>query len=85
MTLLQEKQEKIVTEMHVYHAVVALVADPKSHESFYLIKITKEEKGKTEDMEYGLVFLSLIFVFFLSCQFIPATTISAPYFITWLL
>ena len=29
--------------------VVALAVDPKSPESFYLIKITEEEKKKTED------------------------------------
>ena len=27
--------------------------DPKSHESFYLIKLTEEEKEKTEDVEDG--------------------------------
>ena len=36
-----------------YITVVALVADPKSCESFYLMKIAEEEKEKTEDVEDG--------------------------------
>ena len=37
--------------MLVRKAVIALVANPKSWESFYLIKITEEEKEKTEDVK----------------------------------
>ena len=44
----EKKQEKIAVEMLVRNTIVALAADPKSHESFYLIKITEE---KTEDMK----------------------------------
>ena len=40
----QEKQEKVAVEMLVYDATVAFTADPKYHESFYLMKITDEEK-----------------------------------------
>ena len=29
------------------------MSNPKSHESFYLIKLTEEEKEKTEDVEDG--------------------------------
>ena len=39
--------------MLVRDAVVALSADPKSCESFYLIKIIEEENEKTEDVEDG--------------------------------
>ena len=44
----EKKQEKIAVEMLVRNTIVALAADPKFHESFYLIKITEE---KTEDMK----------------------------------
>ena len=49
----EEKQEKITAKMLARDAVVALAADPKSCESFYLIKITEVEKEKTEDVEDG--------------------------------
>ena len=35
----EEKQEEVAAEMLVHDTVVALAADPKSHESFYLINI----------------------------------------------
>ena len=40
----EEKQEKVAAEMPVHDAVVAIVANPKSCESFYLIKNTEEGK-----------------------------------------
>ena len=49
----EEKLEKIAAEMLVRDTVVALAADPKSCESFYLIKITEEEKEKMEAVEDG--------------------------------
>ena len=49
----EEKQEEVEAEMLVCgDTVVALGADPKSGET-YLIKITKEEKEKTKDVEDG--------------------------------
>ena len=40
--------------MLVHETVAVLATDPKSYEFFYLIKITEEEKEKTEDVEDGL-------------------------------
>ena len=40
----EEKQEKVAVEIVVRDTTVAFTADPKSHESFYLMKITEEEK-----------------------------------------
>ena len=44
----EEKQEEVAAEMLVHDTVIALVADPKACKSFCLIKITEEEKEKTE-------------------------------------
>ena len=41
--------------MLVHDTVIALAANPKSRESFYLIKITEQDKEKMEDVEDGLV------------------------------
>ena len=45
------RQEEVAAEMLARDTVVALAADPKSCESFYLIKITEEERAQTEDVE----------------------------------
>ena len=42
--IVEEKQRENAPEMLVRKAVIALAANPKSRESFYLIKITEEEK-----------------------------------------
>ena len=42
----EEMQKEVAVEMLVCDKVVALAADPKSCESFYLIKIAEEEKEK---------------------------------------
>ena len=47
----EEKQKEVAAEMPVRNAVVAIVANPKSCEGFYLIKIIEEEKEKMEDVE----------------------------------
>ena len=47
----EEMQKEVAVEMLVCDKVVALAADPKSCESFYLIKIAEEEKEKAEDVE----------------------------------
>ena len=47
----KEKQEEVAADMPVSDTVVAIEADPKSCESFYLKKISEEEKQKTEDVE----------------------------------
>ena len=52
MTLM-ERNEKIAAEMLIRDIVVAFTYDPNSRESFYLIKITKEEKEKMGDVEDG--------------------------------
>ena len=39
--------------MLVHDTIVAIATNPKSCESFYYIKVTKEEKEKTEDEEDG--------------------------------
>ena len=39
------RQEEVAAEMLARDTVVALAADPKSCESFYLIKITEEERA----------------------------------------
>ena len=49
----EEKQEEVAVEMFVRDTVVALATNPKSRESFCLIKITEEEKEKTEDAGDG--------------------------------
>ena len=41
--------------MLVHDTVIELAANPKSRESFYLIKITEQDKEKMEDVEDGLV------------------------------
>ena len=40
----EEKQEKVAVEMLVCDTTVAFAAEPKYHKSFYLMKITEEEK-----------------------------------------
>ena len=52
MTLM-ERNEKIAAEMLIRDIVVAFTYDPNSRESFYIIKITKEEKEKMGDVEDG--------------------------------
>ena len=49
----QGTQEKIAAEMLVHDTAVALAINPKSQETFYLIKITEEKKEKTEDVGNG--------------------------------
>ena len=49
----KDKQEKITGKILVGDTVVALADDPKSCESFYLKKITKEEKEKMGDTKDG--------------------------------
>ena len=53
----EEKQEKVAVEIVVRDTTVAFTADPKSHESFYLMKITEEEKLKMEDVKDGFGYL----------------------------
>ena len=45
------RQDEVAAEMLARDTVVALAADLKSCESFYLIKITEEERAQTEDVE----------------------------------
>ena len=47
------KQKEVAAEMLVRDTVLALAVNPKSRESFNLIKITGEEKETTEDVEDG--------------------------------
>ena len=47
----EQKRGEIAAKMLVHDTVVALVADLKSRESFYLIKVTEEKIEKTEDVE----------------------------------
>ena len=54
----EEKQEKIPAEMLLRDTVVVLAADPKSHESFYLIKMGRNRRGETEDGRCGRWFWS---------------------------
>ena len=49
----EEKQEEVAAEMLVHDTVVAIAIDPKFCESFYLVKITEEEKENMEDVEDG--------------------------------
>ena len=49
----EEKQEEVAAEKFVRDTVVALAANPKSLDYFYLIKFTEEQKEKTEDVAYG--------------------------------
>ena len=49
--IVEEKQGENAPEMLVRKAVIALAANLKSQESFYLIKITEEEKEKAEDVK----------------------------------
>ena len=49
----EERRREVAAKMVVHDTVVAIVADLKSRESFYLIKITEEKIEKTEDVEDG--------------------------------
>ena len=49
----EEKKKEVAAEKLIRDTVVALAANPKSLDYFYLIKITEEQKEKTEDVEYG--------------------------------
>ena len=52
LTLVKGSKRNLLLKC-LYITVVALVADPKSSESFYFMKIAEEEKEKTEDVEDG--------------------------------
>ena len=47
----KEKEKKVAADMPVRDTVTAIAVDSKSRESFYLKKITEEEKEMTEDVE----------------------------------
>ena len=47
------KKKEVTAKMLVRDTVVALAANPKSCESFYLIKIKGEEKETREDVDDG--------------------------------
>ena len=49
----EDKQEKTTAKIIVRDAVAAFADDSKSCESFYLIKITEEEKEKIKDIKDG--------------------------------
>ena len=49
----EEKRGEVAAKMLVHDTVVALAADLKSRDAFYLIKITEEKIEKTENVEDG--------------------------------
>ena len=53
MTLMKRSKRKLLLKCLYEMQLLEFAFDPKSHESFYLIKLTEEEKKKTEDVEDG--------------------------------
>ena len=53
MTLMKRSKRKLLLKCLYEMQLLEFAFDPKSHESFYLIKLTEEEKEKTEDVEDG--------------------------------
>ena len=62
----EEKRGEVAAKMLVHYTVVALAADLKSRDAFYLIKITEEKIEKTVDfghvMKKGMKHLKKVFL-----------------------